>query len=164
MYTFWPSEHPLGRVLVPPARKECPCRLETFETSSVPRSRCPLVAMSHGVSDEAGDNANVFDKIFDTTLDLHVVLGMCGHVWACVGPIWAPKKGMCTLKSQIRALLLVVPPIPGLLSTYSVPWPGERRDELKKLRAEKATTPVTTTHWRVPMIGMAMVLPGAAGP
>ena len=57
------------------------------------------------MSDEAGGDSNIFDKTFDTTLDLHVVLGMCGHVWACVGPIWAPKKGMCTLKSQIRALV-----------------------------------------------------------
>ena len=56
------------------------------------------------MSDEAGGDSNIFDKTFDTTLDLHVVLGMCGHVWACVGPIWAPKKGTCTLKSQIRAL------------------------------------------------------------
>ena len=56
------------------------------------------------MSDEAGGDSNILNKTFDTTLDLHVVLGMCGHVWACVGPIWAPKKGMCTLKSQIRAL------------------------------------------------------------
>ena len=55
-----------------------------------------------------------------------------------------------------------------------MPWPGSRRDELKKWQPEKSClSPVrdraraararaARTHWRVPMIRM-MVLPGAAG-